>query len=132
MGKKAKKTIALSKRETQIMDIVYAQGECSVSDVLKAMHDPPGYSSVRKLLTILMEKGHLKYREDGAKYIYRPTKPRHKAGQSALARVVATFYENSLEQAVAAMLSQREFTSSSEELQRLADLIEEAKQERNQ
>lgn len=129
MRKKRKQAAALSKRETQIMDIVYSRGECSVSDVLEAMHDPPGYSSVRKLLSILAEKGHLKYRQEGGKYIYRPTKPRHKAGQSALARVLATFYENSVEQAVAAMLSSREISPSEEELQRLAELIEEAKQE---
>lgn len=114
------------------MDIVYSQGECSVSDVLQAMHDPPSYSTVRKLLTILMEKGHLKYRDGGGKYIYRPTKPRRKAGQSALTRVLATFYENSLEQAVAAMLANREINPSSEELQRLAELIEEAKKKGQQ
>ncbi len=132
MGKKARKSVVLSKRETQIMDIVYSQGECSVSDVLQAMHDPPSYSTVRKLLTILMEKGHLKYRDGGGKYIYRPTKPRRKAGQSALTRVLATFYENSLEQAVAAMLANREINPSSEELQRLAELIEEAKKKGQQ
>lgn len=114
------------------MDAVYAQGECSVSGVLQAMHDPPSYSSVRKLLTILVEKGHLRYRNEAGKYLYRPVKPRHKAGQSALARVLATFYENSLEQAVAAMLTNQEISPSSDELQRLADLIEEAKKKGNQ
>ena len=110
------------------MDVVYSQGECSVSDVLKAMHDPPGYSSVRKLLTILVEKGHLQYRNEAGKYIYRPRKPREQAGQSALLRVLSTFYENSMEQAVAAMLSNREISVSPDELQRLSDLIEDAKQ----
>ncbi len=96
------------------------------------MHEPPSYSSVRKLLTILVEKGHLKYRKDEGKYVYRPTKPREKAGQSALMRVLSTFYENSLEQAVAAMISNREITPSSEELQRLGEMIEDAKRKGKQ
>lgn len=127
MGKGKQNPIVLSKRETQIMDVVYAQCECSVSDVLQAMYDPPSYSSIRKLLTILVEKGHLNYRNEGGKYLYRPVKARHKAGQSALTRVLKTFYENSLEQAVVAMLTNREISPSSDELQRLAELIEEAR-----
>jgi len=127
MGKKAKLPVALSRRESQIMDIVFAESECSAADVLAAIPDPPSYSTVRKLLTILVEKGHLKHRSSGGKYFYRPTQPRGKAGQSALARVMSTFYEGSLEQVVAAMLSNREAELSEEELERIAALIEEAR-----
>ena len=132
MGKKTKKPVVLSRRETQIMDIIFAEGECSAADVLAAIADPPSYSTVRKLLAILVDKGHLKHRDVGGKYFFRPTQPRRKAGQSALARVVTTFYEGSLEKAVAAMLSNSEAALSAEELQRLAELIEDAKRKEKQ
>ena len=111
------------------MDIVYAAGEASAAQVLDAMSDPPSYSTVRKLLMILVEKGHLKHRRQDGKYFYQPTKPRGKAGKSAMARVLETFYEGSLEKAVAAMLQGRDANVSDEELNRLSRLIEDARQE---
>lgn len=119
----------LSRRERQIMDIVYGLEEASAAQVRAEMADAPSYSTVRKLLTILVEKHHLKHREHGGKYFYRPTKSRDKAGKSALMRVLETFYEGSLEKAVAAMVSGRQARVSDEELQNLTKLIDDAKSE---
>jgi BlaI family penicillinase repressor len=127
MKRKAPAKAGLSRRETQIMDIVYAARECSAVDVRQAMPDPPSYSTVRKLLTILVDKGHLKHREEGGKYFYRPTKTPGTAGRSAIARVLETFYEGSMEKAVAAMLSTRDAELSTEELDGISELIEQAK-----
>ena len=86
--KQAGSSIKLSRRERQLMDIVYAAGEASAAQVLDAISDPPSYSTVRKLLTILVEKGHLKHRRQDGKYFYQPTKPRGEADKSAMARVL--------------------------------------------
>src|SRR6185295_4611182 len=94
----------LSRRERQIMDIIYARGEASAATVLAALPDPPSYSSVRALLAILVEKGHLKHRSEAGRYIYVPTRRRAQVGRSALRRVLDTFFEGSLEKAVAALL----------------------------
>ena len=127
MKKKTHAKHGLSRRESQIMDIVFAARECSAGDVQQAMPDAPSNSTVRKLLTILVEKGHLKHREEGGKYFYRPTKTPGKAGQSAMMRVLETFYEGSLEKAVAAMLNTRDTKLLPEELDCISELIEEAK-----
>lgn len=129
MSKKKDYAAELSRRERQIMDIVYSAAEASAADVLEAMSDPPSYSTVRKLLAILVEKGHLKHREQRGKYLYRPTNPRSRAGKSALQKVLQTFYEGSLEKAVAAMLSGRDASVSNEELKRIVKLIEDTKSE---
>lgn len=129
MSTKDDRSPELSRRERQIMDIVYAASEVSAADVLKALPEPPSYSTVRKLMGILVEKGCLKHRERDGKYYYQPTRTRAKAGKSAMKRVLQTFYEGSLEKAVAAMLSGREAHVSNEELESLAKLIEEAKSE---
>ena len=120
---------ALSRRERQIMDIVYAQGKASAADVLAALPDPPSYSSVRALLAILVEKGHLKHRSEQGRYIYIPTRRRALVGRSALRRVLDTFFEGSLEKAVAALLQGSDASLSPEELQRLAQLIQQARKE---
>ena len=109
------------------MEIVYARGEATAAQVREQMADPPSYSTVRKQLTILVERGHLKHREEERKYVYRPTKTRHKAGKSALIRVVKTFYEGSLEKAVAALLQGSDTKVSDKELNKLTKLIEEAR-----
>jgi predicted transcriptional regulator len=119
----------LSRRERQIMDIVYARGEASAADVRDALPDPPSYSAVRALLAILVEKGHLKHRTEGGRYIYTATRRRTQAGRSALRRVLDTFFEGSLEKAVAALLQGSDANLSQEELQRLGRLIEEARKE---
>src|SRR6185503_5039400 len=119
----------LSRRERQIMDIVYARGEAAAAGVHAALPDPPSYSAVRALLAILVEKGHLKHRSEQGRYIYAPTRRRSHAGRSALRRVLDTFYEGSLEKAVAALLHGSEANLSPEELARLGQLIEQARKE---
>jgi len=119
----------LSRRERQIMDIVYAQGQASVAEVHAALPDRPSYSAVRALLAILVDKGHLKYRSEQGKYIYIPTRRRAQVGRSALRRVLDTFFEGSLEKAVAALLQGSDADLSQEELQRLGQLIEQAQKE---
>lgn len=119
----------LSRREQQIMDIVYARGEASAAEIHADLPDPPSYSAVRALLAILMEKGHLKHRSEKGRYIYAPTRRRAQAGRSALRRVLDTFFDGSLEKAVAALLAGADAKLSEEELKRLAQLIQEARKE---
>lgn len=117
----------LSRRERQIMDIVYRRGEATAADVLAELDDPPGNTAVRTFLRILEEKGHLKHRQDGVRYVYQPTRPRGSAGRSAFRRVLETFFDGSLEKAVAAHLGDAAGDLSPEELARLAALIHEAR-----
>jgi BlaI family penicillinase repressor len=107
----------LSRRERQLMDVVYARNEASASDIHAALPDAPSYSAVRALLAILVEKGHLKRRL------------RAEVGRSALRRVLDTFFEGSLEKAVAALLQGSNANLSEEELQRLGQLIQQARKE---
>ena len=123
-----KPTDELSRRERQIMEIIYARGEASAAQVLEQLPDPPSYSAVRALLAILVEKGHLRHRSEQGRYIYAPTRRRAKAGRSALVRVLETFYEGSLERAVAALL-QSDSKLTADELKRIGELIEQARQE---
>ena len=118
---------SLSRRERQIMDIVYARGEASAAEVLADLPDPPGKTAVRTLLRILEDKGHLRHRQDGLAYVYRPARPRGPAGRSALRRVLDTFFDGSLEKAVAAHLGDPEAGLSPDELKRLADLVQQAR-----
>lgn len=120
---------ALSRRERQIMDIIYERGRASAVEVLEALPDPPTYSSVRALLRVLEEKGHLRHEEQGKKYIYLPTQPRQYAARSALKQVLRTFFGGSMENAVATLLSDTDTKVSREELDRLAALIDRAKEE---
>lgn len=119
----------LSKRERQIMDVIYAHGEATISQVLQGIPDPPMRGALRTLLRILERKGHLSRRTEGRELIYRPTQPRGQAGRSALARVLDVFFSGSLESAVAAHLSDpgRAAKLSAEELARLSALIDKAK-----
>ncbi len=126
----AKQThVHLSRRERQIMDIVYARGPVTVHDVVKQMADPPSYSAVRAMLRLLEEKGHLVHDQDGPRYLYRPTVPREKARQSALRQLLGTFFDGSTEQAVAALLDLSASKLSDDDLDRLADLVEQARKE---
>jgi BlaI family penicillinase repressor len=119
----------LSRRERQLMDVVYARNEASASDIHAALPDAPSYSAVRALLAILVEKGHLKRRLELGRYIYAPTRRRAEVGRSALRRVLDTFFEGSLEKAVAALLQGSNANLSEEELQRLGQLIQQARKE---
>lgn len=118
---------ALSARERQVLDVVYARGEASVRDVMDGLADDLSRSAVRTFLRILEEKGHLRHIEQEGRYIYRPTQPRRTAGRSAVRRVLQTFFSGSLEQAVAVHLADPKSQVSEEELARLEQLIAEAR-----
>jgi BlaI family transcriptional regulator, penicillinase repressor len=122
----------LSRRERQIMDVVWAKGEVGVSDVLDALSDPPHYNTVRALLRILEEKGHLTHKEDGGRYIYLPVASPQAVGGSALERVVQTFFGGSIERTVATLLQSRERNLTEGEIERLSALIAEAKGEKEE
>jgi predicted transcriptional regulator len=119
----------LSRRERQIMDVIYARGEATAAQVVAALADPPSKTAIRTLMTILERKGHLKHREEGNVYIYLPTSPRQQAAKSALRRVLQTFFAGSLEQAVATHLADDQSHVDEAELKRLAKLIRQAKKE---
>ena len=119
----------LSRRERQIMDVIYQRGRASAAQVLAALPDPPSYSAVRALLRILEEKGHLRHEEQKGKYVYAPVRARASAAKLALRRVLKTFFEGSAADAVAALLEDRDTRLSSQELERLADKIEQARRE---
>jgi BlaI family transcriptional regulator, penicillinase repressor len=118
----------LSRREREIMDIVYAKGQVTVADVLENLKKPPSYSAVRALLGILEEKGHLRHRESENKYVYSPVMARDKAAKGALERVLETFFGGSLERAIALRLTDPKAKLSKEEYQRIVTLIETARE----
>ncbi|HEY2251824.1 MAG TPA: BlaI/MecI/CopY family transcriptional regulator [Planctomycetaceae bacterium] len=117
----------LSRRERQIMDVIYATGHASALDVLARLPDPPTKTAIRTLLKILEDKGHLTHRVDGQTFIYSPSRPRENAGKSALRRVLDVFFSGSLEQAVAVHLGDSATKLSPAELKRLASLIQKAR-----
>jgi len=119
----------LSRRERQIMDAIYRLGRATAAEVLENMPDPPGYSAVRAMLRLLEEKGYLRHEQQGPRYIYLPTLSRDKARQSALKQLVQTFFDNSTEQTVSALLEMSKSRMSDEELERLSALIEKARRE---
>jgi predicted transcriptional regulator len=117
----------LSRRERQIMDIIYARGAATAAEVHGDLADPPSRTAVRTLLRILEDKGHLTHRQDGLRFVYQPSRPRGPAGRSALKRVLRTFFDGSLEKAVAAHLADAASELGPDELARLARLIERAR-----
>jgi BlaI family transcriptional regulator, penicillinase repressor len=118
----------LSRRESQIMDIIYQRGEATAAEVHAALADPPSYSTVRTLLRVLKEKGHVQQREEGPRYVFSPTVSRQKAKRWALERIVSTFFEGSAEAAMATLLDLRSTRLSGEELARLEAMIRQAKE----
>ena len=117
----------LSRRERQITDIVYRRGEATSTDILAELPQPPARGALRVLLRILEDKGHLRHIKRGREYVYRPTRSRQQVGPPALRRVVNTFFDGSLREAVAAYLAQRDTNLTDEELRRLAELIRQAR-----
>ena len=115
----------LSRRERQILDVLYAHGSATAADVLRALPDPPSYSAVRALLRILETKGHARHEQQGTRYVYLPVVPRDSARQSALTRLIKTFFEGSAAQAAAALLDSSSLSKA--ELEHLSSLIERAK-----
>ena len=119
----------LSRRERQIMDIVFANGEATVNKICANLPDPPTTMAVRRMMHILEEKGHLKRSEDGREVVYAPTEAKSEAGKSAFQRVLETFFGGSLEDALAAHLVGRKDKVSAAERTRLVKLIDQAKKE---
>ncbi len=119
----------LSRRERQIMDILYQNGKASANEVRDAMPDAPSYSAVRAMLRVLEEKGHVKHQEEGMKYVYAPVVTAGKAKRSAVKHMLDTFFQGSPEQIVAALLDVSSSRLTREELDRMAQMIERAKQE---
>jgi BlaI family penicillinase repressor len=117
----------LSRRERQILDIVYQRGSATAADVQAALPEPPSYSAVRALLRILEEKGHVRHEQDGPRYVYLPTVARDNAQRSALRHVLQTFFDGSAEQAISALLGDSSRKLSSAELDRLARMIDTAR-----
>jgi len=125
MPKDAHRT--LSRRERQIMDILYSRGRASAAEIHEALPDPPTYSAVRAKLRVLEEKGHVRHEEESLHYVYVPTLARDSARRSALRHMVSTFFEGSVEQAVAALIDLSAARLSAEKLDSIAALIEEAR-----
>ena len=118
---------SLSRRERQIMDIVYRRGEATAAQILAEMSDPPSYSAVRALLRILVDKQHLRHRENGPRYVYSPTVTRQKARTRALAQVVNTFFDGSALKAASALLGSAPHKLTGEELDELSEIIDAAR-----
>jgi predicted transcriptional regulator len=118
---------SLSRRERQIMDIVYRRGQATAAQILAEMSDPPSYSAIRALLRILVDKKHLQHHEDGPRYVYSPTVPRQKARARALARVVDTFFDGSALSAASALLGSSQGKLTKDELDELSALIDAAR-----
>src|SRR6184192_1316863 len=114
----------VSRRERQILDILYQRGRATAAEVLAALPEPPSYSAVRALLRILEEKGHVRHEQDGPRYIYLPTVARDNAQRSALRHILQTFFDGSAEQAISALLDESSTKLSSAELDRIARLID--------
>lgn len=124
-------THKLHRRERQILEAVYRLGSASVNDVLALLPDPPSYSAVRTFLRILEEKGYLTHTQEGAKYIYQPTKPRPPVAREALYQLIETFFAGHPEQVVSTLLTDEERQLSAQELDRLSAMIEQARQRGN-
>jgi predicted transcriptional regulator len=120
---------ALTKRERQIMDVLYRLGRATAADVLAALPGSPHYSTVRTQLRVLEEKGHVRHESDGLRYVYVPTLARHTARRAALRHLVDTFFDGSAAGAVAALLGRDAGRLSDEELDRIEGLLKSSRRE---
>ena len=119
----------LSRREREVMDVLYRHGEATVAEVMEELKDPPSYSAVRSILRILREKGHITHREDGPRYVYAPAVGPERARRVALDHLVNTFFDGSAERALAALLSRSDLDLSETQVRRLAREIRRAGEE---
>src|SRR5687767_12419668 len=117
----------LTKRERQIMDALYRLGRGTAAEIMQRLEEAPGYSTVRTQLRVLERKGHVRHEEEGLRYVYMPTVPRHTARRSALKHLVDTFFDGSTTKAVAALLGGEASRVSDEELARIEDLVKNAR-----
>ena len=124
----AERATGLSRRERQIMDVIYRRGRATAAEVLEDIPDPPSYSAVRAMLRLLEEKGHVRHEQDGPRYVFLPIVNRDRARKSALTHVVRTFFDGSATEAVAALLNDGGKLSDAE-LDRLSAMIEQAREE---
>ena len=129
MPKQERDSVGLTRRERQIMDILYKRGLASAADVMRDLPGNTHYSTVRTQLRVLEEKGHVRHEEHGLRYVYMPAVPRRAARKSALRHLVDTFFDGSAEQVVAAVLGGEGSKLSDEELDRIADLVAKARKE---
>jgi predicted transcriptional regulator len=116
-----------SRRERQIMDALFGLGQATAAQIHQAIPDPPSYTAIRTTLTILEKKGHVSHSSDGVRYLYEPVAARDDAGRSAMQTLMKTFYDNSVERVVAALLTEEDIAPA--ELDRLADMIDKARRE---
>ena len=123
------KTSTLTRREREIMDILHRRGRATAHEVLDDLADPPSYSAVRTFLRLLEERGHVRHEQDGPRYVYTPTVARREAQRSAMAHLVETFFDGSVEDAVATLVEASKPKLSTRELDRIAALITKAKKE---
>jgi BlaI family transcriptional regulator, penicillinase repressor len=121
----------LSRRERQVMDIIYAQGQATAVEIHEALPDPPTFSATRAIIRTLEEKGHIRHEEQGLRYIYRPVVPAEKARRSALANVVTTFFQGSPSRLLATLLDDSSSKVSDHELRELETLIRKARKEKS-
>jgi predicted transcriptional regulator len=119
----------LSRRERQIMDVLYRRGRATAAEVMAELTGEPNYSTVRTQLRVLEDKGHVLHDEEGPRYVYAPAVPRHAARKSALKHLVETFFDGSAEQVVAAVLGGEASRLSDEDLERISELIEKARKD---
>jgi predicted transcriptional regulator len=127
MVKKPAPKDKFSRREREIMEALYKRGEATAAQILEELPDPPTYTAIRTHLTILERKGHIRHRTDGTRYVYQPLVAREQMGRRAVESLLKTFYGNSIEKVVAALLSREDVTQ--DELDRLAKLIDKAREE---
>jgi len=118
----------LSRRERQIMEFIFQKEEATAAEVVDGLPDAPSYSAVRALLRILEEKGHLRHRSDGARYVYLPVDAREKVSRNALKQVLQTFFDGSLASAVAALVDAKDAKLSAQEMSRLEEIIKQARE----
>lgn len=119
----------LTRRERQIMDVLYRRGRATAADVMADLPGEPNYSTVRTQLRVLEDKGHVRHDEEGLRYVYAPAVPRHAARKSALKHLVETFFDGSAEQVVAAVLGGEASRLSDEDLERISELIDKARKD---
>jgi predicted transcriptional regulator len=122
-------TASLSRRERQIMDLIYSAGRATAAEVREGMSDPPSYSAVRALLRVLEDKGHLRHEQDGPRYVFLPTLARETARRSALGHLLRTFFDGSAETAVATLLDLKAEELTEADFDRLSTMIEQARRE---
>jgi len=128
-AKENAKKDGFSRREREIMDALYKLGKATAAQILEQIPDPPTYTAIRTQLTILEKKGHVRHASDGTRYIYEPLVAREQMGKRAIDSLLKTFFDDSVERAVTALITRKDADLSQDELERLSQLIEKAKKE---